>query len=221
MFSCGVARSKILTFIFVLFTGGCATPHSFNVDAINNPDLEGHRSFVIVSSDASVHEDDLQYKEVKGFVKTALSGKGHYEAPSAEDAEMIVDIAYGIGEPQIDLKMVTQPVFTYEATDPSSTYVRRPSQQIVFEERVVPETKYDKFIRITARDNREREASEAPKQLWTIHVKIRDKDQDLRKYLPLLVAAATDHIGSDTEHNKKIKIKENDEVVAFVKKGSD
>ena len=81
----------------------------------------------------------------------------------------------------------------------------------------MPKTIYEKFLRITARDNRERDSSEFPKQVWTIHVKVKDGGDDLRKFLPLLVAAATDHIGSDTEHNEKVKIKESDEVVGFIK----
>ena len=221
-----------------VFLGGCATPYTFKVDAINNPEIAGHLSFKMVSSNAEIDESDLQYKEVAEYVKTTLSAQGMYEAPTAESADMIVDIAYGIGEPEIDFKTYTTPLYAVRGGDYETrmvpvvdkttgkvymktvqVYVPPVREVVDFEERVMPITTYEKYLRLTSRDNREVDEEEGPAQVWSIYVKNKDESNDLRKYLPLLAAAAVPYVGADTEEQEEIRIKETDESVAFIKQG--
>ncbi len=224
--------------VIALFLGGCASPYTFKVDAINNPDVEGHKSFKMVSSNAEVDEHDLQYKEVSDYLKTTLSAQGLYEAPDAESADMIVDISYGVGEPQIDFKTYTTPVYAVRSAGSrvvsipvvdnkgavigyrTATIYDPPRREVVdFEEKTVPVTTYEKYLRVTARDNQNLDDSEAPAQVWSIYVKNKDESDDLRKYLPLMAAAAVPYVGGNTESQEEIKLKESDEKVAFVKRG--
>jgi hypothetical protein len=235
----GNTRLNILYLcLTAVFFGGCSTPYTFKVDAINNPEIEGHLSFKMVSSNAEIDESNLQYKEVAEYVKTTLSAQGMYEAPTVETADMIVDIAYGIGEPEVDFKTYTTPVYIvrgggYETRmiqvvdpDTGKVYMRTmqiyvpPMKEVVdFEERVIPITTYEKYLRLTSRDNRESDEDVSPAQVWSIYVKNKDESTDLRKYLPLLAAAAVPYVGANTGEQEEIKVKETDESVAFIKQG--
>ena len=235
----GLKITRLLTAAAAaLFLGGCASPYTFKVDAINNPDVEGYESFKMVSSNAEVDENDLQYKEVSDYVKTTLSAQGLYEAPDTDSADMIVDISYGVGEPQIDYKTYTTPVYAVRSGGPrhvaipvvdkngrvvgyrNTTVYDPPHREVVdYEEKTVPITTYEKYLRLTARDNQNVDESQAPAQVWSIYVKNKDESADLRKYLPLMAAAAVPYVGENTESQQEIKLKESDDEVAFVKSG--
>ena len=227
----------ILIFITAIFLGGCASTYSFKVDAINNPEATEHQSYKIVSSNPEVSEEDLQFKEVAEYVKTTLSGKGLYEAPDIESADMIVDISYGIGEPQVDFKTYTTPVYAmvgggYRTVSTpvvgsdgkvrmvTTTIYIPPRREIIgMEEKIIPITTYEKFLRMTSRENQDADESEGPVQVWSIYVKNKDESDDLRKYLPLMAAASVDYVGENTEQQQEVKIKDSDESVAFIKEG--
>lgn len=220
-----------------LVFSGCQNTYSFKVDAINNPEIEGHKSYWIVNSNPAINEEDLEYKEVVQYVKTALSGKGLYEAPNIESADMIIDVSYGIGEPQVDFKTYSTPVYmevgggyrtVSQPVKDANGNVRMvtrtiyipPRREVVdMQEQVIPITTYEKFLRLTARDNTIQDESEAPVQAWSIYVKNKDESDDLRKYLPLMAAAAVPYVGENTESQEVVKIKDTDESVGFVKAG--
>lgn len=60
---------KPVTLLAFLIFLGCATPYSFKVDAINNPETGGHEPFTLVSSNAEISEEDLHFKEVARYVR--------------------------------------------------------------------------------------------------------------------------------------------------------
>jgi len=201
--------------VAALLTGGCASTYTFKVDAINNPEVEGLYSYKIVSTNPEVSEEDLEFKEAAEYIKTALSAKGMYEAPDVEHADMIIDLSYGVGEPQVEFKTYSQPV--------NGEWIHRGKlfrlELVGMEEKVVPITVYEKHIRLTSHDNTQSDESEAPVQAWSIYVKNKDESDDLRKYLPLMAAAAIEYLGENTDSQQEIKVKEGDESVSFVKAG--
>jgi hypothetical protein len=81
-------------------------------------------------------------------------------------------------------------------------------------------TYYDKFLRITAREDQHVvEGDAAPRTAWSLVVGNRDSNSDLREYLPLLVSAGLDAIGSESEQNQRVVLTAQDERVLFVKNG--
>ncbi len=201
--------------VAALLTGGCASTYTFKVDAINNPEVEELYSYKIVSTNPEVSEEDLEFKEAAEYIKTALSAKGMYEAPDVEHADMIIDLSYGVGEPQVEFKTYYRPV--------NGEWIHRGKlfrvKLVGMEERVVPITVYEKHIRLTSLDNTQSDESEAPVQAWSIYVKNKDQSDDIRKYLPLMAAAAIEYLGENTDSQQKIKVKKGDESVSFVKAG--
>ena len=201
--------------VAALLTGGCASTYTFKVDAINNPEVEGLYSYKIVSTNPEVSEEDLEFKEAAEYIKTALSAKGMYEALDVEHADMIIDLSYGVGEPQVEYRTYSQPE--------NGEWIHRGKlfrlELAGMAEKVVPITVYEKHIRLTSRDNTQSDESEAPVQAWSIYVKNKDESDDLRKYLPLMAAAAIEYLGENTDSQQEIKVKEGDESVSFVKAG--
>ncbi|MNC94403.1 hypothetical protein D3C83_112470 [compost metagenome] len=84
---------------------------------------------------------------------------------------------------------------------------------------MTPVIVYEKFLKVSARENKEATEGRAPAEVWSVNVSAEDKSQELRKYIPILASATADYIGTNTKESKPITISENDEVVKFVKKG--
>jgi hypothetical protein len=229
---------RVLGILSIALLSGCATAYKFKVDAINNPEADHGVSYRIANMDPEGGETDLRAQEAEEWVKTALSGKGLYEAESMETADMIIELDYGMEEPRTRMSTISTPVFAevgggvryiqvpVTGTDGKVRYttvaVREPSsrQYVGEQESVIVETVYEKYMRITARQNPKDDESDAGgAQVWSVYVTNEDERDDLRKYLPVMASAAIDFIGENSETQQDVKLKDTDEVVTFVKKG--
>lgn len=223
-----------------LVMGGCTTTYQVQVDAISQatPAAAAAQSYEIKSTNPRVDEDSLRYKEVAGYVKTALSGKGMYEAPAGAKADVVVNVDYGMEPPRVKYETETYPIFaqvgggvryvqmpitdrngriigyqTVAVYDPPRTEI------IGYEEQVKPVIVYEKYLKISARENAEAQEGRPATEVWSVNVSAEDESKDIRKYLPILASATADYIGTNTQEQKPVKIKEDDEVVGFIKKG--
>ncbi len=229
-----------------LALAGCETngTYTVQVDAIAAPAEAGRpattaQSYHIRAQNPTLDESSLRYKEVAGYVRTALSGKGMYEAPSPERADVIIDIDYGMDAPRIKYETISKPVFVDVAGNVREEveYIRDPStgnivgQRLVTiqepdrreslgtDESVKPVIIYEKHLKLSARANQETSEGRAPPEVWSVNVSAEDNSQELRKYIPILASATADYIGTNTKESKPVKINESDEVVTFIKKG--
>ena len=229
---------RVLGILSIALLSGCATSYKFKVDAINNPDADQGVSYRIANMDPEGSRSDLRTQEAEEWVKTALSGKGLYEAESMEAADMIIELEYGMEEPRTKMSTVSTPIYAevpgsvqyvrvpVTGKDGKVSYrtvaVRGPSTQKYLgeQESVVVQTVYEKYMRITARQNpKDDESDAAGAQVWSVYVTNEDERDDLRKYLPVMASAAIDFIGENSETQQDVKLKDTDEVVTFVKKG--
>lgn len=229
---------SLLLVAVVLGAAGCANYTEVKVDSLAKPNAEQVVSYEIHNKNPLVADDSLRYKEASGYVKTALSGKGMYEAPANTKADVVVDLDYGIGPPQSKLETMSEPVYitipgqvrqervqvgvdsrgnpiyqTITVQDPPTT------EFAGFREYQVTVTVYEKYLRLTARDTAPASEGKPPQEIWTVDVTSEGESRDLRKNLPVLVAASIDYIGKDSHGQKTIKIKDSDRDVGFVKKG--
>ena len=117
---------RIGAFLAIALLSGCNTTYEMEVDAITNPAVSDAESYVIVPRDPETDINDLRYKETVAYIKTALSGKGMYEALSAQDADMVVEVDYGMEPPRREFKVVEEPVFaTIQQPDRIQTVSQR------------------------------------------------------------------------------------------------
>lgn len=209
------------------------------VNSAAKPQAKAAISYRIESHNPGIDTSTLRYLEAENFVKTALSGKGMYEAPKPELADMVVELDYGIGPPLLSRKPVSEPIFenvpgvTRTETVQTGVDVRgnpifstvisqEPSRQEYIGDRdsMVPVTLYEKHLTVTAHENKEAAEGKAPRTVWGVQVTSEDESKDLRKYLPVLIAASIEYIGKDSGGEiKTIRVNEKDPAIAFVKKG--
>ncbi len=234
-----INRSTALAcLVLALFGAACTTTHRVEVDALSRPKAEEKISYRIRSTNTQNPEDTLRYQEAARFVKTALSGRGLYEAPKEELADVIIDLDYGIGPPEVRQEVRREPVYqtirgrAYVTTivvgkdkngNPITQRVvhREPDRQefVGFREYLVTNVYYEKYLRMSARENRRDGEGGIPPEVWTVAVSTSGQSDDLRKHLPVLAAATIDHIAEDTRGRVDIKLKEDSPDIEFVKKG--
>jgi hypothetical protein len=221
------------------FFAGCATSSTYKVkvDAITKPAPATAQSFKIKSKDPKLGEENLRYREAAEFVKTALSGKGLYEAPSEDQADMIVELDYGMDAPRSKIERVSTPVYAqvgggvrYDAvpvmdargnTSYRTVAVYEPprSELIGYDDMPRQVTIYEKYLKITARENKPASEGRPPAELWSIHASAEDESKDLRKYLPIMASATVDYIGQDSSNQKIVKVRADGPGVEFIRKG--
>lgn len=237
-FRCRSISAVLAAAVGALFTNGCATGYEMKVDSISQSKAAKEvGSYRIKAKNPSADVDGLRAQEAAIFVKTALSGKGLYEAPNPEAAEMVVVVDYGMEAPKIRLERTSVPVYAqvgggvrYEERSivdargiPNlrtvAVYDPPRTEMVGTQEVITPVQIYEKYLRISAHENKPMIEGKAPAEVWSVSVSSEDESKDLRKYLPLLASASADHIGRDTKVEKVIKIRETDPGVGFVKKG--
>ena len=224
--------------VTVLATAACSTStHQVKVDAISKPAPSDRQSYRLKSKNPALGEENLRYREAAEFVKTALSGKGLYEALSEEKADMIVELDYGMETPRTKMERVSVPVYaqvgggvrydTVPVTDSKGNTSLRtvavyesPRNELVgYDEVPRMVTIYEKYLKITARENKAASEGRPPSELWSVQASAEDESKDLRKYLPIMASATVDYIGKDSSHQTVVKVKENGEAVGFIRRG--
>ena len=231
--------SQVLTFAAVsLLLAGCATTHQVKIDSLAKPDAANSISYEIKNRNPLVADDSLRYKEAANLVKTALSGRGMYEAPPNTKADLIVDMDYGVGPPQMRRETVSEPVYITipgqirtERVQVGTDSQGRPIYQTItvqdppttefagFREYMITVVVYEKYLKLSAKENSEPVEGRPPQEVWTVDVTSEGESRDIRKNLPVLVAASIDYIGKDSQGQKTIRIKDTNSDIAFVKKG--
>lgn len=217
----------------LLLGAGCkSTTYVLQVDAISQTgqvtQAAEPKSYRVRSRNASVADDSLRYNEVSAYIKTALSGKGLYEAPSAESADLIIDIDYGMETPRMKYQTVIKPIIVLTTSQPKPQSDRSPNGGRTFlpigkiagwQEEAEPVVVYEKHLKISARENREAVEGRPAPEVWSVNVSAEDPSNELRKYMPILASATADYIGTNTRQEKAVSVSENDETVKFIKKG--
>ncbi|MEO7412086.1 MAG: hypothetical protein ABIZ81_01910 [Opitutaceae bacterium] len=221
----------------VLLSNGCATRHEIKVDAISQPSPKEVVSYKLKTKAPPGEADSLRMQEATEFIKTALSGRGLYEAPNPDQADMVVDVDFGIEAPRVRMEVTSVPIYAqvgggvrYEQVSVRDAkgvvssrtvpvYEPPRTEMIGYRDVITPVSIYEKYLRISAHENKAIVEGKPPAEIWSVSVKSEDESKDLRKYLPLLASATVDYIGKDTKIEQVVKVGENDATVTFVKKG--
>jgi len=217
----------------------CASTYQVKVDALTAPRPVSAVSYKIVNQDPTVETDSLRYKEVANAVRTALSAKGMYEAPEDAKPDVIIALDYGIKPPRITEELRSEPIY---ATSPGR-YTRQvvqtgtdrsgnPIMSVIGEdvpseseyvgdkESMVPVVTYQKYLRLSARENKPAGEGRLPQEVWTVEVTSDGPDGNLRQSVPVMAAAAIGYIGRQTSGQEVVEVKDGtNSDLSFVKKG--
>lgn len=218
---------------------GCASRPTYQVkvDAITKPAPAQSVSYALKSKDPRLGDESLRYREAAEFVRTALSGKGLYEAPNEESADMVVELEFGMEAPRTKLERVSTPVYAqmgggvrYDSVPvidsrgntsfrTVAVYEQPRSELIGYDDVPRQVTVYEKYLKITARENKPMVEGRPPAEVWSIHATAEDESKDMRKYLPILASASMDYIGQDSTNQKIVKVRADGPGVDFIRRG--
>jgi hypothetical protein len=150
---------------------------------------------------------------------------------------MIIELDYGMEAPRSKVERVSVPVYAqlgggvrYDSvpvtdsrgnTSFRTVAVYEPPRSELMGYDDVPRTVtiYEKYLKITARENKPAAEGRPPTELWSIHASAEDESNDLRKYLPIMASATVDYIGQDSSSQKIVKVKADGPGVEFIRKG--
>lgn len=185
---------------------GCNTLYTLQVESVHHPgtgvDLDA-RSYVVTSivDTSSIPGGRLHQAEVAKIVAEALAVRGMYQAPSVERADVIVEIAYGIGPHKIEVSEITN--------EAMGIYRRRVAEEL-----------REKHLTITARVPRPGKDGQPPEIVWTVDVRTRDDNAaQLRKYLPILAEVAATWASRNTHGTRSFTATLEDGVLIYVSGG--
>jgi len=215
-------QSRIKSSLYYLFcitilmmTSSCATTPSsptdprmlvgygfpVKVDAIADPgSLSKGKTYLVTSAMQGINDNDLQFKEFARYIANALSSKGFMRTDNPENADLLIRLAYGIGEPQTSSKtVVTSYGYSYPAgwmwfTVPPMT-------------ETVEKTEYTKTLVLEAYDlkNPKQQA-----QLWKTTAKTIGPQDDLRIMLAYVIAASAEYFGTNQGRQINVHINGDD-----------
>jgi hypothetical protein len=149
----------------------------------------------------------------------------------------VVEVDFDVEPPRVRYERSTQPVFARTSGTVRSIMVpvrdatgqvryrtvsalEPPQVELIgYEEQIIPVTVYEKYLRVSARENIPYSETSPPAQLWSVHVSLEADNSDLRADLPVLASTVVDYIGVTTASDQVVRVKKDSPDVAFVKRG--
>lgn len=209
---------------------GCATPFQVTVSSFSRPEATQYRSFFIFPAEQGITLSDFQFQEARGYLVKALVSRGYREAKSLLDSEIVIFLQYAIGDPQRYSRSYSIPIIgqtgggtsyvnatsygTYGINTVSGTVTQTPTYGVTgYNSGTVNHTIYGRWMRIEAIDYAEFVKTQSVKSLWETKITSVGSSGDLRRVLPIMVAAAEPHFGGNTGKAVEIVLRENDERV--------
>lgn len=211
-----------LAFVLIASSGCAGVVYELRIDSLSLPSAATKRTYVLYPGNRQTKEADLTYREFAQLSAHALRQRGFRQAKRAQDAEMVILLAYGIGEPEEHEYVKRVPVWGVtgiaigsasssggSVTNTSIT----PTIGIVGTKEVVEvDIEYTRFLLLVAYDmNALRKGKK--RQLWKTTVSSTGAGDDLRRVLPYMLYGAMNHIGTRTNHRIAVEIDVDDKTV--------
>ncbi len=201
---------------FALDFAGCAHTYSVKVDALCNTEVTPSTSYRLVAHDDVKADFDPQYQDKVQLIENALASRGYYEAEAPRDAEIVVEVDFGVGSRRkstIDedclladgMRTPAPQVRPHVSRNPTLT--PNPAPALPPPTRVTVITLYEKFLTLSARETEKATRGlRKPVELWRVNVAVEDTKQTVDDCLPVLVFTAIDKIGTSTEARERVRV---------------
>jgi len=185
-------------------------------------------------ADKDTSPNDLQFQEFSGYINKALISQGFTPTENIEEAELVIFLGYGIGEPEEHLYSYSIPMWGQTGISSASTYgtvntygnfgsyssrtTYTPSYGITgYTSRTGSYITYFRYILLTAFDLNEYRKSQKTVQVWKTTITSSGSSDDLRRVFPALVGASKEYIGTNTGQKIKVVLEESDKRVLEIK----
>lgn len=211
-----------------LLLGGCASSYNVRVDALRMADQPAEKSYTLTKG-PEVKGGDLFYNEVSRYVMRALETRG-YSAGGA-GVNYLIEVDYGMAEPQTNIIEDREPIYDYvgggyrtirqEVSDGAggtkviTTRIHEEPRRVLTGYRTTtrPVTIYPKYLSLTAYNPKKSQ------EYWKVSATTRDRNDDIRFYIPIMTTALINSIDSDSGRRKTIRIKEDDAALQYIRTG--
>ncbi|HWR11280.1 MAG TPA: hypothetical protein VN445_05640 [Rectinemataceae bacterium] len=221
-------KKLILAAILVAMMVSCSTTKTLvmQIDGIGRDAYPEERSYVFVPTDSALKASDLRFEKYTGYIEKALSRKGYRKVSKAEEANIIIYVMYGVGDPEQHQYAYSVPVFGPVPSRPLSPPpppapgsppnppIRSysPTYGIIGSTtRYETYTTYFSYCKIEAFDLKLLRESGVEKQLWSTIITSTGSSNDLRYLMPYLISGAEDYIATDTGRAIEVQIDLEDE----------
>lgn len=218
-------KKLLLLALICLLAAGCAnrrrgSDYLVYVDAIAAPDALARKSYYIIPGEKTTNVDDLQYIEYKRYLTSALTETGLIASTTIDNADLVVYMSYGIGEPQTITQTYAAPIFGQTGVSSAQTYgtvsafggfsattYYTPTWGVVgTTQRTKTTVSYAKSLVVDAYDREAMQSSNKLLQVWRASMTNTNGIGDMREAFPYLVAAMKPYIGENTYARKPVRI---------------
>jgi hypothetical protein len=236
-------RIKLLLLAAVLLVSGCATmgPPQFNVaiSSLASPRAATEKTYILLPGNKGVTWNDLQFQEYAVYVMRVLAAHGFVpvktlQKADLEKADVAIILFYGIGDPETHQYSYSLPVFGQTGIASSNTYgtvssyggsasysgttTYTPSYGVTgYTTQTGSYTDYLRYARITAYDYQKFLKTKEQVELWKTTITSVGSSGDLRQVFPIMIAAASPYIASNTGKVVDVSLHEADPIVKAVK----
>lgn len=233
---CWMTNARRWAAVAALFLAACGQrPHiSSSIDAIAGPNALAHSAYVLMPGNKGATADDLQYQEYAAIIDRALAERGMRKSASFDDAQVVVFLRYGIGEPETRSYTYNVPVFgqTGVASSYTSGNVNvygnsanysqstsyTPSYGITgYATRTGSYTTYTRFLVVNAVDIATWRRTEKLVDVWRASIVSVGSEGDLRLVFPYMVVAGKRYFGASTGSAVTVNVYSGDPEVAQVR----
>ncbi len=194
--------------MLALGLGGCAT-YDVHVNGFAGNVTNPGKNYVVISTIKDVPESDLQFKEAADYLQTALTSRGYKRVDDPKDADLGILLYYGIGNPETKFSSFSSPIWgpgggtatviSGTGKNRTVTTVNQPGYAFGgYNDNVVSYTAYTMSMTVSAVDFAAYRDAKEMKEFWKTEIYCTDLTRDLRKIIPVLIAAGAPYFGTDT-----------------------
>ena len=199
-----------------LLPGQVDQPFSIHVDSLvaRDADLKS-KTYIIASAMKNVGDGDIQFKEFARYVENALALKGYIRKNNKEGADLLISLAYWIGEPQTTTSTETYTSGVGYSYPVGWMWYTVPPQT---RQETTTNTTYKETLVLEAYDLKD---TSKHSQLWktTLENVVYENDAgDLRLVLPYMIKAGMKYFGVDSGEKKYEWVEGRDPMILEIRK---
>lgn len=224
----------------VALLSGCASiqPTRFvsDVDSLSQTDAVAKKRYVLMPGGKGVDAGDLQFQEFAAYIEKVLAEKGFVKASTFQVADIVIFLAYAIGDPKTYQYTYSLPTWGQTGVSSSNTYgtvssygsmatysgttTYTPTYGVTGSTtHVGTDTVYTRFLFLDAYDVPTYVKEKKMSQVWKTNVVSTGSSGDLRLVVPYMVAAMKPYLGTNTGRKIEVEVPENDPAVQLLRGG--
>ncbi len=206
---------SLIIFAALFITTACSpitAKYRVTVDAITAPNitLKENTSYIIKALGKNTDENSLEFQKFSNALVDILGSKGFVQPYASHLAQQTIYFDYGIEKTQERTETYVEPDITIGMSwgfpygyygrhyHPYNNFWYGGGYSTTYRKTY---TYYNRYVTLLAKD-------QSNKELWRVDVSSIGESKNLRKIVPMLLEAAADYIGKNTEEPVKLILKE-------------